>query len=414
MSLFSNAIPRTAPTGTSNGPQISVHGRPYDISRLPRLEELSTPLDDESLNEMMTLNMVESLTEIEIPPRIDEESEEELPEPTPEPIPQRQSRPRNRPAEQFDEPIERHQGSVQGSAQGARAVSSERMARYDIRGIQLRMYMGSIRPFYGRLKPKLQRILRLELESNIAVLESLYPNYPKRNFKESEDLDFIHTYYENFNLYSAALINAAHYRRIILVISSVMESIAINVGFPKMAGFTSAQLETLPIYESLVLKLSRKHGAGIVEGWPVEIQLAFMMIVSFGVYAMINYYLPTSPEINNRVGTYSQVMNGFGKLYSTITGAFNQAGTGTAPGFNAPTAPVAGIPGTVPVAGVPAAAIPTPISAIPAPNAQPPQLDIMSMLGPMVGQFLPMLMTGFGGTAAPPTPAAPRQRGPIE
>ena len=258
-----------------------------------------------------------------------------------------------------------------------KSKAKRRTNTYDLRGLELRNYMGSIRPYYQRLSEKKRRILRVELDSYIAVLVSLYPSYPRHVFPEEEDLDIVHTYYENFNQYSSALINAAYYRQAIIVGSAIIEGIAVNIGFKKIEGYTKAQVQTLPIYESLVLALSRKHGAGLVEGFPVEMKLAFMMLVSLVMYGLINYLLPTGGEVDNRINLFSNVMNGLNNMYTRFT-----AGAAT------PAPPPVEGQQAAPAAG---AGVAAPVSAIPPPSTAAPSLDIPGMISSVMNNFGPML-----------------------
>jgi len=294
----------------------------------------------------------------------------------------------------------------EGRVVPTKAKRNVTLSQFDDRGIELRLYFGSIRPYYQRVSAKKQRILRVELEANISVLASLYPNYPRPQFKADEDLDVVHSYYESFNQYSSAIINAAYYRQVIIVISAVMEGVAITVGLKKLSGFTKAQTEVLPIYESLVLALSRKHGAGIVEGLGVEMKLMFMMMVSLGVYGFINYMLPTGEETERKINTFNNVMTGL----NNVSGYFSRGqtgATGTPP------------PATETATSSPPPKTTMPATGIPAPSTAAPAMDVSGM----ISQFLPMLqnlgpmlgpmMSMFGGGSPPAptaTPGAPIRR----
>lgn len=290
--------------------------------------------------------------------------------------------------------------------------AKRKQLQIDGRGLELRLYLGSVRPYYARLSLKKQRILRLELEANIAVLASLYPTYPKKTFIEGEDLDLVHTYYENFNQYSSAIINAAYYRQFIIIVSAVLEGIAVSIGFKRIEGFTKAQVEVLPIYESLVLALSRKHGAGIVEGMSVEFKLMMMLMISLGIYGTINYLLPSSPEMENRIKLYGGIMNG-------MQTAYNMYQRGALPGMSPSTAtpaPIEPTEGTAPPPGTEAATAEPPANGIPKPSVAAPALDIPGMIRqvvPMLGNLGPILsMFTGGGAANQPTtqPAGTRMR----
>lgn len=269
----------------------------------------------------------------------------------------------------------------------------------DWRGIPLRMYMGSIRPYYKRLDRKTQQLLRTEIEGEMRQITSLYADLKFPDYPPDTDMDIIHHDYQTKHDIARARNAAATWRQTILGVSAAIEGVLLLMGIEQARDFTNTQMKTLPIYDTMVLEMSMKHKGGAYSILPPEMKIGIMICVNIMIYVGAQWWLGG----NKNAEVYEKVVGVIHNLYTKLSNA--GAGTPAA----APTPVPGAAPGTAPVGDSPIPRAPA------APSAADPQ-QIMASLATSAAPFMTALRGMFSGASPAPTPeptpsSAPRPRG---
>lgn len=197
----------------------------------------------------------------------------------------------------FDEfsAVEDHDKKIQSKShkhkQKIKYVIPTQFAGIDSRGIPLRLYLGTTRPHYSKLSMKMQSTLGNKMKTEISAILHAYP-WLKLTVKEiPENLDVLHSLRDDLLALTKAEQGAVTYKQMIIGASGTIEWIANLAGFKQLKNFTDSQIESLPIYETMIMKISQQNNGGFITSLSPEIQLGFMLVASTGIFVFVNYFL---------------------------------------------------------------------------------------------------------------------------
>ncbi len=192
-------------------------------------------------------------------------------------------------------------------------------AGVDARGVPQRVFMGAVRPYYSRLTTKVKDMFRNELKTDIAAIIHAHPWVNKTLTDIPEDLDVLHSLKENLLGLAQASAGAVTYKQMIIGASGSFEFIASIIGLKNIKGFTETQIETLPLYETMIMKIATKNRGGPTTQFPAEMQLGIMVFASVGFYVGINYFISDKKSAKGLFKKVGKIINNMSDHYNKST-----------------------------------------------------------------------------------------------
>lgn len=247
----------------------------------------------------------------------------------------------------------------------------------DWRGIPLRMYMGTVRPYFKKLDPKTRQLLRTEIEGEMKNITAAYSDLVFPIYPNDIDMDILyHDYYTKYEI-ARARNTAMSWQQMIIGISAMLEAILLVFGVEQVRDFTNTQIKTMRIYQSLIIEMSIKNKGGAFAILPPELKIGIMLTLNAIFYIGAQWLMSG----NKNSAMYERVVN-------TVYGFWEKGMGGATTPAPAPTTT-----GTSPIPRAPVA------------TAMPDMMtNLTSNFGPVIsglqnlfGQF-----NQGGGGAAPP------------
>lgn len=212
--------------------------------------------------------------------------------------------------------------SDQRSGGGLEVANREGKVLKDEYGIPVRNYLGAIRPYFDRMDNKMKENLRIRYINEIKLLVKHHPDAPieKIDFN-SADLDIVYTTKEQLAKFSSAENYATIYSNFILIFCAGMERTARYFGFKQAKGFTRDQVQVMPLFRTMTIKMALEYGAGPVEGLPILVQVGGMIMLSMATHVGLQMLFKGAKNKKS------------GAMKRTLMGAvLNQIGAGGAGG----------------------------------------------------------------------------------
>lgn len=197
-------------------------------------------------------------------------------------------------------------------------------------GLPVRSYLGAIRPYFDIIDEPTQNVLRTRYNSAIKTIVKHHADapIPEGFHGETAHLDVVYTVHEAIVAYSNAENYAGIYSTMIIFGCGVLEGIAQYYGFMQLEGFTRDQLDAMPLFRTMAVKMALEYGAGPMEGIPVILQVGGMIVLSMVTHVGVQMLYKKSRSKNTGVvkrNIMKMIMDQLGGQASGTGGAGGKA-----------------------------------------------------------------------------------------
>ena len=231
---------------------------------------------------------------------------------------------------------------------------------------------GPTRPNYRAMDEDEQQRFRTEFNVKLSILRRSFPEYNFADFPETATLDAVHDIYAGYVKQVVIALNCSQYRIFLVIMFLALEAFGVKVLKLNMGGFTLVQMRTMNRYDSILIELGEKYYISGPSGWPAEMRLVFMAVMSAITFIVVKW-------LSSYIGGEAAMQPIQNAIEELMTGGFSMSNAASLP---------AGVPSIPTAASVATGAVATGVAATAAVAPAPAAgggFDFMGMINGFMG-----------------------------